>query len=116
MAQKENKLDGQLLPPWIKSIPSGCSLTIKLQPRSSKNKINYTKESNDSFLKINVTSPPVDNEANQMLIKFLSEILNVPKSSIQITHGNTSRLKTVAIYGKSPQEVINLLKLASFKK
>jgi uncharacterized protein (TIGR00251 family) len=113
MAQKESKPSDHALPQWIKSISGGCSLTIKLQPRSSKNRINYTENPNEPFLKINVTSPPVDNEANQMLVKYLSEVLNVPKSSVQITHGNTARLKTVAIYGKTPLEVLNQLKSAS---
>lgn len=100
------------IPTWLKPSKDGCLLVIKLQPRSSKNKINFLQETKEQFLKINVTAPPVDNEANQALIKLLSEILHVPKSAIQILHGTASRLKTVFINGKTPQEILNLLKSA----
>jgi uncharacterized protein (TIGR00251 family) len=48
-------------------------------------------------LKIKLTAPPVDNAANAMCVKFLAKALSVPKSSIDIIAGHTSRNKQVLL-------------------
>jgi uncharacterized protein YggU (UPF0235/DUF167 family) len=44
-----------------------------------------------------LAAPPVDNQANEALIEFLSDILGVPKSRLDIVAGATGRDKLVAI-------------------
>jgi uncharacterized protein (TIGR00251 family) len=48
-------------------------------------------------LKLKLTAPPVEGEANRAVIKFLSKLLNIPKSSITIESGLKSRDKRVLI-------------------
>lgn len=50
-------------------------------------------------LKIKVTVPPEGGKANRAVVELLSKTLKVPKSSIEITKGETSRIKTVRIEG-----------------
>jgi len=50
-------------------------------------------------LKIRVTVPPEGGKANRAVVELLSKTLKVPKSSIQITRGETGRIKTVRIEG-----------------
>jgi len=71
-------------------------VTIKIfvQPRSSKNMIAGL---HGDAIKIKLTAPPVGGEANKMCVKFLSKCLGVPKSSLKIVSGQTSRTKRILI-------------------
>ncbi len=51
----------------------------------------------DDALKVKLTAPPVNNAANRMSIKFLAKALGVPKSSLEIVSGHTSRNKQVLL-------------------
>jgi len=46
-----------------------------------------------------VTVPPEGGKANRAVVELLSKTLKVPKSSIEIVRGETSRVKTVRIEG-----------------
>lgn len=48
---------------------------------------------------IRLNAPPVDGAANEALIAFLSDILDVPRRSIAIMSGQTSRDKRVRVEG-----------------
>jgi len=72
--------------------PKGITFKIFVQPKSSKNMI--TGIYGDA-LKIKLTAPPVDGAANKMCIKFLAKCLKVPKTSLEIISGHTSRTKYV---------------------
>ncbi|MNL74019.1 hypothetical protein D3C87_1995710 [compost metagenome] len=50
-------------------------------------------------LKIKLTAPPVDGKANECLIEFLSDTLNVPKRAVHILKGDTGRNKVVEVDG-----------------
>jgi uncharacterized protein (TIGR00251 family) len=48
-------------------------------------------------LKIKLTAPPVDGSANKMCVQYLAKWLNVPKSSIEIISGHSSRTKRLLL-------------------
>jgi uncharacterized protein (TIGR00251 family) len=81
-------------------------IKVKLLPKSSANQI-VGKEGDR--LKVSVTSPPVEGKANAALIQLLSRRLRVARSSLEITGGLRSRLKTIRVRGLSPEEVAFLL-------
>ena len=90
----------------------GVSFAVKVQPRARKNAV--TGIVSDS-LKLALTAPPVDGRANQAAIEFLAEVLEIPRASITIASGETSRNKVVRVFGVSKQvveqrlsEVLNL--------
>ncbi|HZP21866.1 MAG TPA: DUF167 domain-containing protein [Terriglobales bacterium] len=75
---------------------------MKVQPRARRNAI--TGEVGDA-LKLALTAPPIDGRANEACIAFLAELLNVPRSSVTIAAGHTTRNKVVRVAGVSAAEV-----------
>lgn len=87
----------------IKPRKDGIQFSAIIQPRSSKNKIcGLYGES----LKICLTSPPVDGEANKMCVKFLAKILSVSPSRIVIVSGHTERNKIIRVRGMNTSEFL----------
>ena len=77
---------------FLQENPQGITLKVFVQPGSSKNMI--TGIYGDA-IKIKLTAPPVDGAANKMCIKFLAKCFKVPKTSLEIISGHTSRTKCV---------------------
>lgn len=67
---------------------------VKVKPNSKQQSL---QEEADGTLAINLKSPPVDGKANEELIKLLAEKFDVPKSTITIKSGLSSRQKLVEI-------------------
>lgn len=84
--------------PFIEQTPKGLYLRIRLQPRSSRNSVEGVQ---DNALKIKITAPPVEGEANKALIEYLSKLIGVKKSSLQIDSGEKSKDKRVKVDGVS---------------
>jgi hypothetical protein len=62
-------------------------------------------------LKLALTVPPVDGKANQACIEFFAKLLNVPRSSVTIAAGHSSRNKVIRVEGLSAQEVRRRFKI-----
>ena len=67
---------------------------IKVIPRSSRKEI--TKISEGEY-KVKLTAPPVDGEANKMLIEMLAKHFGVSKSSVEIVGGKSAKTKIVDV-------------------
>jgi uncharacterized protein (TIGR00251 family) len=78
----------------IKKCNNGIQFSAYILPRSSQNKISGL---HDNALKIKLTSPPVDGEANKMLIKFLAKTLKTAPANIFIVSGAMGRKKIISI-------------------
>jgi uncharacterized protein YggU (UPF0235/DUF167 family) len=76
-------------------------LTVRVIPRSSRNAIAWEQ----GVLKARLTAPPVDGAANDALVALLAQRLGLPKRSISIAHGATSKQKIVEITGMTEAEV-----------
>jgi uncharacterized protein (TIGR00251 family) len=74
---------------------SGSALAIRVTPRARRNEI--VEVQSDGTVKIRLTAPPVEGKANEALVQFLSEILNVSPSTIEIVAGETGKDKLVSI-------------------
>ena len=86
----------------IRDTPSGATFQVKVHPRARKNAI--TGEVGDA-LKVGLTAPPVEGRANEACIVFLAEVLNVPRSSVTIAAGESSRNKVILVSGLSAIQV-----------
>ncbi len=73
----------------------GSALAVRVTPRASQNEIVELME--DGTIKVRIAAPPSDNEANEALIKFLSEVLGVPKSRLDIVAGTAGRDKLISV-------------------
>ena len=67
---------------------------VKVIPRSSQNKVEKISEGE---YKVKVTAPPVDGQANYMLIKVLAEYFNVSRGSLSILGGKSAKNKIIEI-------------------
>jgi uncharacterized protein (TIGR00251 family) len=72
----------------------GLVFNVVVQPRASKTAV---AGRHGEALKVRLTAPPVDGAANKMCLKFLAKWLGVPKTSLIIVSGETSRNKTIRI-------------------
>lgn len=90
--------------------PQGIRLRIFLQPKASRDQVVGL---HDNELKIAITAPPVDGQANAHLLKFLSKLFKVPKSRIQLEKGELQRHKQVFVPEPKqvPREIEVLLKM-----
>jgi uncharacterized protein (TIGR00251 family) len=101
-------VDGEaaMAPAFVRAQPEGTCLTIKLQPRASRNEIG---EALGNELRIKVTAPPVDAAANEALVRLLAERLACPRGAVRLLRGHTSRHKVVLVQGLKPAEVLQRL-------
>jgi uncharacterized protein len=81
---------------------SEVTFDVLVQPRASRAKIGPR---HDGRIKIAVTSPPVDGEANAAVIELLAKALGVPKSAIEVVAGASSRRKTLRVHGVTQAQV-----------
>ena len=94
----------------IQSSPTGVTFAVKLHPRAKKNGV--TGEVGDA-LKLSLTAPPVDGKANAACIEFFAKLLKVPRSSVTIAAGETSRNKMSRVSGVTTELVQERLKILS---
>ena len=81
----------------------GAALAIRVTPRARKNEV--VEVLSDQTVKIRLTAPPVEGKANEALIKYLADILDIPKSKIEIVAGETGRDKLVSVLDADLAEV-----------
>jgi uncharacterized protein (TIGR00251 family) len=89
----------------IKENNEAVIFPVKVIPRASKSGI---VGEFDGALKVKLSSPPVEGAANKELVKLLSKALKVAKNKIEIIKGETSRSKTVRVYGVGKKAILDL--------
>ena len=73
----------------------GAALAVRVTPRASKNEI--VEVLSDGTVKVHLTAPPVNGQANQALLKFMAEVLDVPVSSLEVVAGGSGRDKLISV-------------------
>jgi len=73
----------------------GAALALRVTPRASKNEI--VEVLSDGTVKVHLTAPPVEGKANEALLKFLAEILEISISRLEIVAGAGGRDKLVSV-------------------
>jgi uncharacterized protein (TIGR00251 family) len=86
---------------------SAVYVSVRAQPRASRDAIVGV---HDGALKIAITAPPVDGEANAAIIALVAKKLGVAKRAVKVVRGDSSREKIVAIEGVSIEAVLALVK------
>jgi len=81
----------------------GAALMVRVIPRAHRDELAGILD--DGTLRVRLTAPPVDNKANEALVRFLARLLGVPRSKVEIVAGHTSRNKLVSILDIAPDEV-----------
>ena len=80
---------------------------VLVQPRASRAKLGPV---HDGRLKVAVTSPPVDGEANAAVIELIAKSLGVARSAVTVVAGASSRRKTIRVAGVARTAIEELAK------
>ena len=91
---------------FIRIIMEKLVVRIKISPNASKNEIIKS----DDGVKVKITAQPVEGKANKALIEFLSKEFKIPKTSIEITKGTSSKDKTIVFDVSDAQKLNNVKK------
>jgi len=74
----------------------GISFDVLVQPRASRPKLGPV---HGDRLKVAVTAPPVDGEANAAVIDLVARALGVSRGAVEVIAGASSRRKTLRVVG-----------------
>ena len=84
----------------VTSCDDGLVLRLYIQPKASRDAIVGV---HGDELKVAITAPPVDGQANAHLVKYLAKQFKVAKSQVIIEKGELGRHKQVKII--HPQQI-----------
>lgn len=87
----------------IREEKGGVLFKVRVQPRAAKNQVAGLYE---DALKLRLTAPPVDGEANEACRTFLAGLLNVPRAQVEIVSGHTGRNKMIKVTGMGADKVL----------
>ena len=79
---------------WAKRVDDGWLLTVHVQPGA---KTTGVAGLHGEALKVRVAAPPVEGRANALLEEFIARALGVPRRSVAVVKGGSSRRKAVHV-------------------
>jgi uncharacterized protein len=82
------------------------TFAVRVIPRASRDAIEGGYQ---GAAKVRLTAPPVDDRANDALIRLLAERLKVSRSAVRIVSGEKSRTKRVEIKGARREQIVEIL-------
>ena len=81
---------------------------VRVQPRASRERV---EGEHDGALKVALTAPPVDGEANAALVALLAKTFGVPKRDVTLVRGDTGRSKVLRVEGLTAAAALRALGL-----
>ena len=93
----------------VRESAGAVTFAVKVHPRAKRDAV--SGEIGDA-LKVALNAPPVDGKANEACIRFLADILRVPRSSVTIAAGETNRNKLIRVVGVSAAQAEERLRAA----
>jgi uncharacterized protein (TIGR00251 family) len=102
--------------PWRYST-QGISVALRVTPRGGRDEIDglETLANGRTVVKMRVRAIAEDGAANRAVIELLAKALGVPKASVRVLSGATSRLKQIAVDGDPAKLGEGLRKLTAAK-
>ena len=90
----------------ITKAEDGAAFAVHVVPKATKNEV---VGKHGDALKINLISNTVGGIANDTLVNFIAQKLNIKREKVEIAAGLTSAEKMVIVVGVSPQQVESLM-------
>lgn len=90
---------------WCSLVPGGVRLAVQIQPNARKTEVVGVL---DDALKIKLAAQPIEGKANEALVKWLAGALDVSRSAVTLTHGQTSKKKLLEVAGVTLEDVARL--------
>ena len=88
--------------PWLRVLAAAVDVHVRVVPRSSRDRIAGVF---GDRLKLQVTSPPVEGEANRAVLELLARSAGLPSRAASLESGSTGRSKTVRLACDDPAAV-----------
>jgi uncharacterized protein len=83
-------------------------IAVKAHPRARRTCI--TGRFGPAY-KLDLAAPPVDGKANEECVRFFAELAGVPRRNVSVTQGAASRMKVIAIEGRSQDEMERIISM-----
>ncbi len=77
-------------------------IAVHVTPRATRDEVGGWR---GTELAVRVTAPPDEGRANEAVCKVVARALGIPKSSVTVQRGQTSRHKLLRIEGRTAEEV-----------
>ncbi len=90
------------LPAWCRVAPDGTFVDIVVQPRAAREGVGPVQ---GDRLKVRVHAPPVDDAANEAVVRLVAEALGIPRADVTLAAGRTGRRKTLKVAGLAAELV-----------
>ncbi len=88
----------------IRKTNEGIIVNLRISPNAKKNEI----IKDGDIVKVKITALPIDGKANKALVEFFAKNFKIPKTSIEILKGETSKEKTILFKTMDEDKVNNL--------
>jgi uncharacterized protein (TIGR00251 family) len=94
--------------PWCSPLAGGVRLAVQVSPNARKTEVAGVLE---DAVKVRLQAQPIEGRANEALIRYLAQVLAVPRSAVILTHGQSSKRKLLEITGPAltPESVMRSL-------
>lgn len=92
--------------PGLREANGTVSFAVRLVPRASRNEIVGVE---GDALKIRLHAPPVEGKANEALVRFLAERLDVPRANVEIVTGHAARRKVIRVRGVTAGQIEKMM-------
>lgn len=87
---------------FARDVADGCTLSVRVHPGAKTDAVTGLYA---GAVKIALKAPPVDGKANEALIAFVAQRLQLPRARVSLVSGASSRSKTLRITGERAAEV-----------
>jgi uncharacterized protein YggU (UPF0235/DUF167 family) len=82
---------------FTQTVPHEIGFYVQSVPNASQTRIMGMSEYQGHLtLKVAIATQPVDNKANNALVRYLADYFDLPKSAVSLLKGHTSRLKLIS--------------------
>lgn len=88
----------------IRKTNEGIIVNLRISPNAKKNEI----IKDGDIIKVKITALPIDGKANKALVEFFAKNFKIPKTSIEILKGETSKEKTILFKTMDEDKINNL--------
>ncbi len=92
--------------PGLKETGGAVSFSVRLIPRANRTEIVGVE---GDAIKIRLSAPPVEGKANEALVRFLADTLDVPRGNVEIVTGHAARRKVIRIRGVTAGQIEKMI-------
>ncbi|HOT95166.1 MAG TPA: DUF167 domain-containing protein [Methanoregulaceae archaeon] len=91
--------------------PDGCLIALEVSPNARRSRFPDGFNPWRRTIGCAITAPPVEGRANRAVIELVAATLGVKRAQVEVISGGTSSLKRILVRGKSPGDLLPLLRI-----